>query len=445
MAGRNRLSLSQRTGVSLTPGLRTGLSVLRMPTQDLEMVIRAELSGNPFLELDHASQEPEVEGSAFEYLADMQADVVSLGEHLRQQLGLMDLSDSISATCLVLTWSLNEDGYLDSDLTDVAQTAGTNLDEAQKALEVLQSCDPAGVGARTLKECLVLQLASRGFDSETASRALDVAEQIERQDWRAAVARSGLDESRLKQIARCLPQLSPYPALAFQPLPNARLPDVAVAFDALGRAEVSLIRAGGLNVRLNEGLAGGLSATKGRDGDQMRAAQVRAQELIRAVGFRNETLVRVSAALVSRQQEFFRDGPAAMQALTRESLADDLGMHPSTVGRAVADKLLAHPGGVMPLSAFFPQRLDASTSSLGNSFLVQRRIVELVAAESDDAVLSDHRLALHLQNEGVDIARRTVAKYRGCLHIPPSHIRKRRKALARRREISNPNFAANFR
>ncbi len=426
MATRPGLKLRTTQRLALTPEIRQGMALLAMPGAALAEELARQTAENPFLSLDMPARTATPSGrSAFDIASDTVAEVADLGSHLRAQLGTLDLDDQTARAARAITWALDDRGYLDTTIDEVASAADVAPDVARTALETVQSCDPPGVAARDLRDCLRLQLIARGIDPRAASAGIEALEEISAGKWTAATHGTRLSLETAKRIGAVLPDLTSVPAAPFEAITRSLTPDLVLSFTADGRAELTetqgLYPTLSLDARLQDKVRSSDDASA-----ELQAYAASGTRLIRALTFRSDTLLRVGGAIVAHQRSFLDPAQIGeMTALTRHSLAGELSLHPSTVGRAIAGKSLAWPGGALPLSSFFPTQLGATGPS---AFTVQQRLSELVRAERAGSILSDDALARQLQREGVDIARRTVAKYRGCLGIAPSHIRKRRKA-----------------
>ncbi len=429
MAVRPGLGLRTRQKLSLTPEIRQGMALLSMPTLALADELRRLADENPFLLLEDPQPTGQggTERSAFDIARDTVAEPQSLGAALRQQLAAMTLEDPVRQAAEAVTWALDERGYLDSDLTQLAEVTGLPQTVLQDGLHAVQRCDPAGVGAEDLRDCVRLQLIRLGLDEAAAGRAVGVLKDIADGHLTAAAQATGLTKADLKWVAQRLPDLSVVPAAAYAAAATPILPDLVLTFDAAGQAHLAETRAGPV-VRLDGDLRQRLRNTA-QDSPNLTQLARDGERLVGALRFRSKTLLRVGHAIVAHQLGFLDPTRMAeMLPLRRADIAADLSMHPSTIGRAVADKYISTPRGTFALASFFPARLGPGPQS---AHAVQARLAQMIAAEGVDSVLSDETLAQRLQLEGVDIARRTVAKYRGCLGIAPSHIRKRRKALRR--------------
>ncbi len=415
---RSRLGISQSQRIALAPGLWQTLAVLRLPTADLLDLIVREAADNPFLLVEEAPH-PRGVVSAIDVALDTTAAETSVLHQLFLQISAMTLPEDIRALVLHLVGELREDGYLDARLSKIAEDTGQPLQAVEAALAVLQSCEPAGIGARSLVECLELQLRDRGLDEPLARKVVARLDSFAAADLRDLERQLGLPRPRLEEIADMIRGLRPRPIPQAECPEQPLLPDLVLERDG----EELHVRPGrGFlpYVQLNPDLANPNGQSFGAE------ARLRAEALIQALAYRGETLRRIGTWLARHQRRALLDGPEQMVPLTRAALARDLGLHPSTIGRAVAGKAMEFEGRLWPLSRFFSRALPAGDAEV-SAVAVQQAIARIVAAEPPAAPLSDEEIARRLVAEGVDISRRTVAKYRGCLRIPPSHRRRRRR------------------
>lgn len=428
-------SVRQSQRMLLSPGLQAGLQILRMPTLDLIDAIETEAADNPFL--IHDDLRPTAShggGDAFQFALETTADVRSLVADLQAQIGAATLAAPVRAMADYLAGDLRDDGYLDSSLEDIAATLGVSLALAQAGLAALQACEPAGVGARTLAECLQLQLLDKGVARDLALRVTDHLDLFAREDWRGLGRVLGVPGARLQDLARLIRELKPHPVIEKAAPDLLLFPDLRLEPDGAGGYVVQLGARLSDAVRLNQPL---VQAMLAEGSDFARDRRIRAEAMLAALAFRGETLLRIGRRIAAHQHRFFALGPDHLAPLTRAALAADLGLHPSTIGRAVAAKALEVGGQILPLSLFFSNPLpDAAGTASIAAFVVQRRIARMIEAENADAPLSDGAICAVLCASGIDIARRTVAKYRGCMRIPTSFARRRRKAAQTRRPAS---------
>ncbi|MGL6203774.1 MAG: RNA polymerase factor sigma-54 [Giesbergeria sp.] len=369
----------------------------------------------------------------------------SLTQHLHRQALALRLSDVDRAALRFLIESLTEDGYLEDPIETLAQgLAGTDdpeqLDELVHhftvALRLLQSLEPTGVGARNLAECLGLQLRALlqdgTADAETVQAALCICGQsldlLARRDVRRLVQLCGCSEERTRAAMALITRLEPRPGRRFADVErNAVVPDVLVTRS--GRSGQNFVVQ--LNpevmpkLRVHDVYAGALRGHRGGEGHQ--ALQQRLQEarwFIKNIQQRFDTILRVSRAIVERQKNFFVHGELAMRPLVLRDIADELGLHESTISRVTTAKYMATPQGTFELKYFFGSGLGTDTGGNASSTAVRALIKQFIAAESPAKPLSDSQLADMLKEQGIECARRTVAKYREALRIPTATLRK---------------------
>lgn len=423
MPVRQHLGLRQKAGLALSPAMRQSLHVLSLGPADLADEIARETSENPFLE----SMAPRSGISAYEVALDTVAAQPTLGEDLRRQIAAMHLNDDLRALALYLTGALRPDGYLDATLAELAAETGQPESAVAAALQALQGCEPAGVGARDLAECLMLQLVDRGLDQGLARAVVARLDLFAEDRWPRLAGELSLDPGRVRDIDAMLRSLSPQPVADTAPGPATLVPDLAIETDESGNLVVELTGAARPALTLNRAL---LAQVPDPDDPFVAAARDRAETLLAAVAARGRTLQRIGLRLAQDQHRFFTDGPEHLVPRSRRQMAEALGLHPSTLGRAVAGKAVAAGGVVYPLSMFFSTALPGGEGRAVSSFAVKLTIRRMIEAEPETAPLSDAAICARLHEDGVDITRRCVAKYRGCMKIPPSFERRRRRVKA---------------
>ena len=374
----------------------------------------------------------------------------SLQDHLHAQALALRLTPEERVALHFLIESLNDDGYLEDSLPALASGLAGDDNDAfdalvhhfQVALGLLQSMEPTGVGARDLGECLALQLRTApreaGAQEEAATReirtcALALCKQpldlLARRDVRrlALLARHGEDAVRaaLALIAR----LEPKPGRRFANVErNIVVPDVIVSA-VRGRGGVPAFKVR-LNpdvmprLRVHDLYAGALKGVKGEAGPGLSQRLQEARWFIKNIQQRFDTILRVSNAIVERQKNYFIHGELAMRPLVLREIADELGLHESTISRVTTAKYMATPFGTVELKYFFGSGLGTETGGSASSTAVRALIRQFVAAEDPGKPLSDNQLAQMLKEQGIDCARRTVAKYRDLLRIAPANLRR---------------------
>jgi len=367
----------------------------------------------------------------------------SLQAWLHRQALALRLSPEDALALRYLIGSINDDGYLEESLDDLAAgLAPDDLEQREEllhrftvALRLLQSLDPAGVGARSLAECLLLQL--RVLQQEQpADEACQVAmrvcaqpiELLARRDIRRLAQLCGASEAAVRCAIALIIRLEPKPGRRFVEVErNIVVPDVIVTPTGKGARA-------GLRVQLNPDVVPRLrvhdvyaGVLKAHRGEGHQALQQRLQEarwFIKNIQQRFDTILRVSSAIVERQRNFFIHGELAMRPLVLREIADELGLHESTISRVTTAKYMATPFGTFELKYFFGSALGTETGGNASSTAVRALIRQLVAAENARKPLSDSQISEMLKEQGIECARRTVAKYREALRIAPANLRK---------------------
>ncbi len=378
---------------------------------------------------------------------------MSLTEFLHRQALALRLSEEDRAALRFLIESLNEDGYLEDSLEELAQSLAEpddGLEEIEElqhrftmALGLLQSLEPVGVGARTLEECLTLQLRAMADDEldEDEEQVRVVAIQmcacpmdlVARRDVKRLASQCRTSDSVVKAGLALIAGLEPKPGRRFVDVErNIVVPDVIVS--KVGRGAQASFR-----VRLNQDVmprlkvhdiyANALKQHKGggRDASVNAALQQRLQEarwFIKNIQQRFDTILRVSNAIVDRQKNFFSHGELAMRPLVLREIADELGLHESTISRVTTAKYMSTPHGTFELKYFFGSSLGTETGGNASSTAVRALIKQFVSSEDPKKPLSDSQLSDMLKEQGIECARRTVAKYREALRIAPTNLRK---------------------
>ena len=385
----------------------------------------------------------------------------SITMHLHRQALALRLNDLDSAALRYLIESLNDDGYLEDSLPSLAQSLGDPNDIEQQdelvrrftmALYLLQSLEPTGVGARDLSECLSLQVKAKLYILNIESRQQTQAEQtcqaalsilkqpidlLARRDLKKLVQLCHQSEANIKDAIALIAHLEPKPGRIFADVQrNIVVPDVFVI--ALGRSKLGAEQQ--FRAQLNSDVMPKLrvhdiyaNALKNFKSDSSGGAsgamalQQRLQEarwFIKSIQQRFDTILRVSNAIIERQKGFLIHGELAMRPLVLRDIADELGLHESTISRVTTAKYMSTPYGTYELKYFFGSGLATSGGSNASSTAVRALIKQFVAAENPKKPLSDNKIAAMLKEQGIDCARRTVAKYREGMKIAPTNLRK---------------------
>jgi RNA polymerase sigma-54 factor len=361
---------------------------------------------------------------------DLQAATTSLRDHLDWQLGLSQFPDRDRILVRFLIEGLDDNGYLASSLPDLLETIppeyNVDLDDLEIALRQLQSLDPAGIGARTPQECLTLQLKALE-ESASQKLALRIVQEhldlLAARDFNKLRRRIECSEATLKAAHALIMGLDPHPGASFAPLETRYVvPDVLVR-KVRGRWVARINPDAYPRLRINRLYAQILSRQRKGDGGLSSQLQ-EARWLIKNVQQRFETIARVSQAIVERQRQFFEHGEVAMRPLVLREIADEIGLHESTVSRVTSQKYMATHRGIFELKYFFGSHVATDTGGACSATAIRALIRQLVSAEDDKKPLSDSQISEILGQQGIVVARRTIAKYRESLNIPPVNLRK---------------------
>ncbi len=457
--------------LTLTPQLQQSIRLLQLSTIELNQEIERMLADNPLLEREDVEGDAQ---SAFtpprdttqsaaeaatqaadepaERRDDWPAEIVTpawrgdddedgdrtfaapdlptLRDHLNQQLTLTGIGERDRALVALLIDVLDEDGYLTQPLEEIAALfsaeAQVDLEELAIALKHLQNLEPAGVGARSPAECLLLQLRTMG-DHPACALATQIAarhlELLAGRDYARLRALTGAQEEALRAAQKLIQSLNPRPGAAFARVETRyMIPDVIVRkHRSVWRASLNPEAMPRLRInRMYADLAG-----SARNGSSALASQLQeARWLIKNVQQRFDTILRVSQAIVDRQRHFFEHGEVAMRPMVLREIAETLGLHESTISRVTTQKFMATPRGTFELKYFFSSHLATDAGGATSSTAIRALIRQLVGAENARAPLSDARIAQILGQQGIVVARRTIAKYRESLQIPPVNQRK---------------------
>ena len=371
----------------------------------------------------------------------------SLTAFLHRQALSPRLSDTDRAALRFLIESLNDDGYLEDPLTELATSlAGDDIVQHDDlmhhftmALSLLQSLEPVGVGARDLGECLAIQVRALAQDagndialSVACNTALAICKQpmelLARRDFKRLALLTPSNEERVRAAMQLIARLEPKPGRRFVDVErNVVVPDVIVT--RIGRGTHIKFRVQ-LNpdvmprLRVHDIYAGALKANKGEGSQALSARLQEARWFIKNIQQRFDTILRVSNAIVERQKSYFVHGELAMRPLVLREIADELGLHESTISRVTTAKYMTTPFGTVELKYFFGSALGTETGGNASSTAVRALIKQFVSAEDIKKPLSDSQVSEMLKEQGIECARRTVAKYREALRIAPANLRK---------------------
>jgi len=358
----------------------------------------------------------------------------SLHEHLRWQMQLTPFSDTDRAIAEFIIDAINDDGYLGIRLEDIHQALGGDLeideDEIEAVLHRIQNFDPPGVGARDLKENLLLQLKQFPLESPWLKPAQQLIENhfdlLANREYAQLTRRLKVSEEELKSILHLIQSLNPRPGSQItSSQPEYIIPDVIVS-KKNGAWQVELNPDAAPRLRVNSHYASLIKqVNNNKDNTYLKNHLQEARWFIKSLVSRNETLLKVATSIVERQTDFLEHGDEAMKALVLHDIAEAVGMHESTISRVTNKKYMHTPRGIFELKYFFSSHVSTNTGGECSATAIRALLKKLIAAENTNKPLSDNKLATILGEQGINVARRTVAKYREAMAIPPSNERKR--------------------
>jgi len=382
--------------------------------------IAAPYSGSS---MGEGNQDYEISGSTAE----------SLQDHLRWQMELSHFSHTDRAIAEVIIDSINDDGYLGCSLEDVQQALGNEeieIDEIEAVLHRIQYFDPAGVGARDLRESLTLQLKQFPLEHPHLPKALELLEQyfdlLAQRDYNQLQRKMKLNNIELREVVELITSLNPRPGGQItSEQPEYIIPDVIVR-KVKGQWRVELNPDAAPRLRINPHYASLIKQVKNdEDNTTLKNHLQEARWFLKSLTSRNETLLKVATSIVERQKDFLEHGEEAMKALVLHDIAEEVDMHESTISRVTTKKYMHTPRGIYELKYFFSSHVSTSSGGEASATAIRALIKKLIAAETPSKPLSDSKIATILSDQGINVARRTVAKYREALAIPPSNERKR--------------------
>jgi RNA polymerase sigma-54 factor len=486
-----KAGLSQSTQLKqelkINPRLYQAMDLLYMPLLDLQQHLKQELLNNPFLDLVEEDDEDEEDGTDTEtaneeaaaekegkdeidweeilldgfdtggrreeheekeYFEPVTVDTRDLSDHLNDQVTLLDLSPRQRVLAQEFIGNINEDGYLACPLEDIlngvneeirkaVEATGREIDdlpvytppEAEEMLGVIQSLDPPGVGARDLRECLMLQLREAGLEQSVPFRLVrDCFEELINHRWSEISKRFGISPSDVQKAADEISKLDPKPGLRFSGEgDNYITPDLIVE-KIDGHYHVFLNDANLPRLKLSRAyqeIARDKKKFEGENKEFISSKLNSANWMIQAIEQRRQTMLKVMNYIVERQREFFEKGVQFLKPLTLREVAEVINMHESTVSRVTNEKYVQTPRGVLPLKFFFSSGLSTTDGEDVSARGIKAQIQKLVSNEDPKHPLTDQAIVNILKESGVQIARRTVAKYRDQLGVLSARMRKR--------------------
>lgn len=470
MALEQRADLRLTQKLALTPQLQLQLKLLQLPQLELSQYIQLELMENPMLELDEdleniQEKEQTVEESdeplavdklekimIDDYFTERADDGRDLGyfnpgieekpsfelfysttddlwQHLLWQLRLSKAPDKIRVVAEMVIGNIDEDGYLKATEEEIAKMSETDIESVKKAIEVVQGFDPAGVGARNLKECLILQIRALGLENTIIKSVIEeYLDDIKKKKYEHIARKLAISIDEVLKAVKIIEKLEPRPGRNFsKTMVNVPVPDVYVN-KVEGQYQIILNDEGIPKLRLNK-LYRQLFTEKQLQTQERKYLKEKfknAVEFLKSLEQRNKTIYRVTESLLKFQKDFFDKGVSYLRPLNLRDVAGELGLHESTISRVTSNKYLACDHGIFNFKFFFSNALSSNQGNVSTT-LVKELIQNIINEEKAENPFSDKEIAEILQKQGIDIARRTVAKYREELKIPPKPLRKLKK------------------
>ena len=357
----------------------------------------------------------------------------SLREHLLSQLKLLPLSERDQTLVLLLIDSINEDGYLEQTLEDMADELPLELEvelvELQTALKLIQHLDPPGIGALNLQDCIMLQLNILPKETEFLSIAKNIVQQhlpvLANKDFAKLRKLLSCDEAALKGAQCLIKQQNPRPGSSFAQLSRDHFIAHEVIVKKVKGIWVATLNDGVVpKLRVNQMYADIMKRNRDSSNQYLQSQMQEAKWMIKNIQQRFSTILRVSQAIVDRQRNFFEHGEVAMRPLVLREIADELELHESTISRVTTHKYMLTPRGVFELKYFFGSHVATDAGGSASATAIRALIKQMVSAENVKKPLSDNQFTEILSKQGIIVARRTIAKYRESLNIPPANLRK---------------------
>lgn len=466
------LQLKMGQQLTMTPQLQQAIRLLQLSTLDLQQEIQSALENNPLLEAEETNQNEEEEkdwpqdlpydqwthstthsvgsgsqsssdeGDSLDWLSNA-TEEFDLQDHLLWQLNLTSLSKIDYLIASVVIESIDSSGYLSDSKDDLLQAASAlaieqslleddktlSLEDLERILDLVHHFDPVGVGAQNLQETLKVQLLTLKKEIPYRDEALFIIEKhldlLAHKDFAALVRKTRLKEHQLCEALNLIRMLNPRPGNQIgQNKAEYIVPDVIVR-KINGVWRVDLNPDLSLNLRINESYASlAREASRREDAHFVKDHLQEAKWFIKSLQSRNETLLKVSKEIVSVQEGFFEYGEEAMKPLVLHDIAEAVSMHESTISRVTTQKFMMTPKGIFELKYFFSSHVNTHSGGECSSTAIRAMIRKLIAHENTRKPLSDNKIATLLGEQGINVARRTIAKYREAMNIPPSNERK---------------------
>lgn len=451
---------------TIAPQMQQSLQMLQAPTLELRHLVQQELVANPTLEeestdvsLEEASSPDEEDDfekefaelsrldeewreymaqsrmaapkrddadEKHQFMMDSIVEPITLQEHLLNQLSVSDVEADLRETAAMLIGNIDENGFLQVDLEELSFDMGIPFDDLEEAKLLVQTFDPVGVGAVDLRDCLLIQLERLGKHHSLEYRIVDhYLDELARKRYPQIAKKLSVSSEQITHAAGSIARLDPKPGSRFGGDSNTYVtPDVSV--EKIGGEWVVAMNNEQIpRLRISNSYKDLMASGNGREAKAYIRDKIRAGKfLIKSIHQRQQTIRSIAAEIVKRQADFFEIGPSKLKPMNMAQVADEVGVHETTVSRAVSGKYLSTPHGVFEMKYFFTTGYQTEDGETMSNTSVKKTIADLVDSEDPKKPLSDQRIVEELEKSGIKIARRTVAKYREELNILPSHMRR---------------------
>ena len=442
-----RLEQRLELRLKLLPQFWQLINLVQIPITQLKEKLEEESEENPLLELEEEEQADIPEESDFEieeenawweqrvpqtsvdeekkaYLESLITKPESLQEHLLKQLFLQKLSKKNLEIAEQIIGNIDEDGYFKGDISEIAKKYKASKKTVEKVLKLIQTFDPLGVGARDLKECLTVQLKAKGFTNKEFEEIIShYLTELATHDYEKIEKELNISEDKLQKFIKILKTLDPKPGRNYtNSFPSYAIPELLLEIDDEGNFHLYLNEREIPKIRINKNYLKLLKdPNTPKDAKKFLRGKLKsARELISALEQRNKTILKIANFLINYQKEFFLNGKSALRPLTLRKVAEETGLDESTISRAVNGKFMETPQGIIELRELFSGQVRGISSES-----IKEKIKEIIAGENPKKPLSDGEIVEILKQEGIEIARRTVAKYREEMKILPAKLRRR--------------------
>ena len=446
------------------PQMQQSLQILQAPALELQQIVQLEININPVLEVDTpevsleqaAPEEPDdikaltkLDEEWREYYAQQRTQSTprtsddderrrfvmdsivaqtTLQEHLLSQLNLADLKDpALTEQCEFIIGNIDDDGFLHTKIEELSLRHGLPIDMLQQAKAIVQSFDPAGVAAEDLRECLLLQLERQGRRNSLAHRIVDHhLDDLAHKRYAVLAKKLAAPADQISKAVETIATLDPRPAQGFAQMRNHYVtPDIHIEYSngeyvpIMNNSDLPQLR---ISNTYKDLLSQPETTNEARSyiREKIRAGKF----LIRSIAQRQQTIQRIAAEILKHQREFIENGPSHLKPLNMATVAEAVGVHETTVSRAIAGKYMSTPHGVFELKYFFTTGVKTEGGDDVSNTAVKNAMSEIIKTEPSQKPYSDEQLVKLLNDRGIKVARRTVAKYREAMGVLPSHLRK---------------------